>query len=84
MNSNIDLLSVCLGTILFSSIEITDFSSQLYLFLANMKSEFGKYMLYCQSTRGSYLPLLIFSYKSISTLYLLYGKYPKNFQLNPL
>ena len=73
MNSNIDFLSVCLETILFSSIEITDFSSQLYFFLANIKSELWQlYVIWrhhCQSTRGSYLPLLIFSYKGISALY---------------
>ena len=47
MNSNIDFLSVCLGTILFSSIEITDFSSQLYFFLANIKSEIW-YLVHCE------------------------------------
>ena len=77
MNSNIDFLSVWLETILFSSTEITDFSSQLSFFLANIKSEIWQiYVIWrhhCQSTRGSYLPLLIFSYKGISALYLLYG-----------
>ena len=97
MNSNIDFLSVCLETILFSSIEITNFSSQLYFFLANIKSKLWQlYVLWrhhCQSTRGSYLPLLIFLYKGISALYLLYAKYlstnrnerkiPWKVQLNP-
>ena len=49
---------------LFSSTEITDFSSQLYFFLANIKSKIWQiYVIlrhHCQSTRGSYLPLLIF------------------------
>ena len=73
MNSNIDFLSVWLETILFSSTEITDFSSQLSFFLANIKSKIWQlYVIWrhhCQSTRGSYLPLLIFSYKGISILY---------------
>ena len=83
MNSNIDFLSVCLETILFSSIEITNFSSQLYFFLANIKSEFWQiYVIWrhhCQSTRGSYLPLLIFSYKGISILY--YSMTKSNFRV---
>ena len=78
MNSNIDFLSVWLETILFSSTEITDFSSQLTFFLANIKSKIRQlYVIWrhhYQSTRGSYLPLLIFSYKGISALYLLYAK----------
>ena len=73
MNSNIDFQSVCLGTILYSSTEIIDFSWQLYFFLVNFKSEIWQiYVIrrhHCQSTRGSYLPLLIFSYKGISILY---------------
>ena len=73
MNSNIYFLFVWLETILFSSTEITDFSSQLSFFLANIKSEIWQlYVIWrhhCQSTRGSYLPLLIFSYKGISALY---------------
>ena len=73
MNSNIDFLSVWLETILFSSTEITDFSSQLSFYLANIKSKIWQlYVIWrhhCQSTRGSYLPLLIFSYKGISILY---------------
>ena len=73
MNSNIDFQSVCLGTILYSSTEITDFSWQLYFFLVNFKSEIWQiYVIrrhHCQSTRGSCLPLLIFSYKGISILY---------------
>ena len=68
-----DFLSVCLETILLSSIEITDFSSQLYFFLADIKSELWQlYVMWrhhCQSTRGSYLPIKIFSYKGISALY---------------
>ena len=73
MNSNIDFQSVCLGTILYSSTEIIDFSWQLYFFLVNFKSEIWQiYVIrrhHCQSTRGSCLPLLIFSYKGISILY---------------
>ena len=73
MNSNIDFQSVCLGTILYSSTEITYFSWQLYFFLVNFKSEIWQiYVIrrhHCQSTRRSYLPLLIFSYKGISILY---------------
>ena len=73
MNSNIDFQSVCLGTILYSSTEIIDFSWQLYFFLVNFKSEIWQiYVIrrhHCQSTRRSYLPLLIFSYKGISILY---------------
>ena len=73
MNSNIDFVSVCWETILFSSIEISYFSSQLYFFLATIKSEIWHiYVIWChhfQSTRGSYLPLLILSYKGISALY---------------
>merc|ERR1712242_602692 len=65
--------SICLGTILYSSTEITDFSSQLYFFLVNFKSEIWQiYVIrrnHCQSTRRSYLPLLIFSYKGIFILY---------------
>ena len=76
MNSNIDFQSVCLGTILYSSTEIIDFSWQLYFFLVNFKSEIWQiYVIrrhHCQSTRGSCLPLLIFSYKGISSLYLVY------------
>ena len=73
MNSNIYFLFVWLETILFSSTEITDFSSQLSFYLANIKSKIWQlYVIWrhhCQSTRGSYLPLLIFSYKGISILY---------------
>ena len=73
MNSNIYFLFVWLETILFSSTEITDFSSQLSFYLANIKSKIWQlYVIWrhhCQSTRGSNLPLLIFSYKGISALY---------------
>ena len=73
MNSNIYFLFVWLETILFSSTEITYFSSQLSFYLANIKSKIWQlYVIWrhhCQSTRGSYLPLLIFSYKGISALY---------------
>ena len=73
MNSNIYFLFVWLETILFSSTEITYFSSQLSFYLANIKSKIWQlYVIWrhhCQSTRGSYLPLLIFSYKGISILY---------------
>ena len=73
MNLNIDFQSVCLGTIFYSSTEITDFSWQVYFFLVNFKSEIWQiYVIrrhHCQSTRGSCLPLLIFSYKGISILY---------------
>ena len=83
MNSNIDFQSVCLGTILYSSTEIIDFSWQLYFFLVNFKSEIWQiYVIrrhHCQSTRRSYLPLLIFSYKGISILY--YSMTKSNFRV---
>ena len=83
MNSNIYFLFVWLETILFSSTEITYFSSQLSFYLANIKSKIWQlYVIWrhhCQSTRGSYLPLLIFSYKGISILY--YSMTKSNFRV---
>ena len=78
MNSNIDFQSVCFKTILFSSIEVINFSSQLYFFLANIKSEIW-HLYVCDviivKVRGEIpTPLLIFSYKGMFPLYYSMGE----------
>ena len=68
-------MSVCLETVLFSSIEVSIISSQLFSLLAKIKT--ANYHLYvyciwrqhCQSMRKSSHAPCIFSYKSMSPLY---------------
>ena len=78
MNSNIDFQSACLEIILFSSIEVNNFSSRLYFSLANIKLKFGIYMYVTSSlskNQGQLPSPLIFLYMGISALYLLYDQH---------
>ena len=66
---------------MFSSIELTNFFLTTLILLGQVQNQNLAFICmwrhYCQSTRGSYLPLLIFWYKGISALYLFYDPHSK-------